>query len=97
MNRIPLTIKAVFITVTATALIGMLLGGLFGLAAGSLAPGLFSNILYGVSTEPVGAALVLGAIAGILLGGSLGVFAIIIQVAGQFLAQREPDRKKTEP
>src|SRR5512143_3819855 len=86
----PLTFRAIFLTVTLGALAGMVLGGLFGLGAGALAPGLFRTLCPWTSLEPLGTAAVLGAMAGILLGGGLAVFAITVQLAGQFLESRNP-------
>jgi hypothetical protein len=72
-------IKA-FAIVTAGALAGMVLGGLFGLAAGSIAPNLFAHIIPWTDVEPRGAATVFGAVGGVLLGGGLAVFALFLQV-----------------
>ena len=68
-----------YLVVTAGALIGMLLGGSFGLGAGLIAPGLFAHLIPWTDVEPLGAAIVCGAAAGVLLGGGLAVFALIVQ------------------
>lgn len=63
----------------AGALAGMVLGGLFGLAAGSLAPDFLAALIPGQHVEPAGVAVVLGATAGVLLGGALAVVGVILQ------------------
>ncbi len=40
-----MTIQKTFITVTAAALGGMFLGGLFGFAAGKIAPDFFRHVI----------------------------------------------------
>jgi hypothetical protein len=74
-----MTTKHVFITVTAAALIGMVLGGLFGLAAGKLAPEFFKHFIPWHDVEPVGFAVFGGATVGVILGGGLGCFGVILQ------------------
>jgi hypothetical protein len=69
----------VYLIVTAGALVGMALGGVFGLGAGLLAPELFMHLIPWSDVEPLGAAIVCGAATGILLGGGLAVFALILQ------------------
>ncbi|MBA3708426.1 MAG: hypothetical protein H0W83_06380 [Planctomycetes bacterium] len=69
----------IFAIVTGGALAGMILGGLFGLAAGTIAPGLFSHIVPWTDVEPRGAATVYGACGGVLCGGGLAAFAVILQ------------------
>ena len=68
-----------FYSVTGGALAGMLMGGHFGLAAGTIAPVLFSHIVPWTDVEPRGAATVYGAVTGVLLGGGLATFAVILQ------------------
>ncbi len=75
-----MTIKKVFISVTLAALAGLLMGGLFGVAAGKIAPEFFKHIIPWQDVEPVGFAAFCGATMGVLLGGGLGCFGILIQV-----------------
>lgn len=75
-----MTVTRVFLIVTAGALAGMVLGGLFGAGAAALAPGLFRALLPWVELEPTGSATVLGSIAGVLLGGALVAFGLVIQM-----------------
>jgi hypothetical protein len=74
-----MTWKHIFLVVTGCALTGMVLGGLFGFASGKMAPDFFRHIIPWQDVEPVGVATFFGATAGVLLGGSLGAFGIIIQ------------------
>lgn len=69
----------VFLTVTGGAIAGMLMGAAFGFGAGVIAPGFFRNIIPWTDAEPRGVATLFGATAGVLLGGALAVFAIIVQ------------------
>jgi hypothetical protein len=66
-------------TVTGVGAFGMLLGAAFGWNAGTIAPSLFSSVIPWKDVEPVGFATVLGAFGGILCGGVLGAFALILQ------------------
>jgi Na+/proline symporter len=68
----------IFLLVTLGSLAGMILGGLFGFAAGKLTPDLFRRTIPWEDIEPVGAATFLGAMTGVLLGGGLAVFATIM-------------------
>jgi hypothetical protein len=74
-----MTDKKVFITVTAAALAGMVMGGLFGLAAGKMTPDFFRHIVPWQDIEPVGFAAFCGATAGVILGGGLGCFGVVLQ------------------
>ena len=74
-----MTWTRVFLIVSAGALAGMMMGGLFGFASGSIAPALFTHIIPWIDTEPRGVATVLGAIAGVVLGGGLAIFAVLVQ------------------
>ena len=74
-----MTWKHIFVVVTGCALAGMLLGGLFGFTAGKIAPDFFKHIIPWQDVEPVGVATFFGGTAGVLLGGGLGCFAIIVQ------------------
>jgi hypothetical protein len=82
---LPLTVKGshvlikVFLLVTAGALIGMVLGGLFECAAGATAPSMFIPQSPAVPVEPVQVAIVMGASFGVLCGGLLGAFALTLQ------------------
>ena len=78
-GRYDVTWTRVFLMVTAGALAGMLMGGFFGLAAGSIAPNLFGHVIPWTDVEPRGAATVFGAVAGVLLGGGLATFGVLVQ------------------
>ncbi len=69
----------VIATVTAVALFGMLLGAAFGWGAATIAPSFFKSVMPWKEIEPVGFATVLGAFGGVMCGGALGVFALILQ------------------
>jgi hypothetical protein len=80
----------VFSIVTIGALLGMVMGALFGFAAGSIAPRFFSHLIPWNDIEPRGIGTVLGGIAGVLLGGGLAVFGLLVQaVAGSRYARRD--------
>ena len=83
------SIPKVFMFVSVAALVGMVMGGAFGYAAARIAPGMFATIFPWIELEPVGTATVLGAITGVLLGGGLGVFAVIIQLLSDWMSQRK--------
>jgi hypothetical protein len=70
----------IFFYVSAGAVIGMLMGGVFGFGAGSLAPNFFTHLIPWTDVEPRGIATVLGAIAGVLLGGGLATLGVVIQI-----------------
>jgi len=78
--------------VAISALAGMVLGGLFGLASGRIAPGFFAELRPVGSVEPTGFATVLGAFGGTLCGGALGAFGLVLElVAGwRISADRVP-------
>jgi hypothetical protein len=82
-----MTWKKIFAVVTIAAVLGMVMGGLFGLAAGSLAPDVFRHLIPWQDVEPVGIAILLGATAGVLLGGALGCFGVIVQALLQWKAR----------
>jgi hypothetical protein len=71
--------QRIFIIVTCAALAGMVLGGLFGFAAGRVTPDFFRHIIPWRDVEPVGFAMFCGATFGVILGGGLGCFAVILQ------------------
>lgn len=60
------------------------MGGLFGVAAGKLAPEFFRHIIIWQDVEPVGFAAFCGATIGILLGGGLGCFGVVLQTIAQW-------------
>ena len=74
-----MTWKHTFLVVAGCAIAGMVLGGLFGFAAGKMTPDFFRHIIPWQDVETVGVATFFGATAGVLLGGGLGCFGIIIQ------------------
>lgn len=78
------TWKKIFAVVTITALLGMVMGALFGLAAGRLAPDFFGHLIPWQDVEPVGFAVMLGATVGVLLGGGLGCFGVLVQTLLQW-------------
>jgi len=82
-----MTWKKIFAVVTIAALLGMVMGGLFGLAAGRLAPDFFRHLIPWQDVEPVGIAILLGATAGVLLGGALGCFGVMVQTLLQLKAR----------
>ena len=61
----------------------MVLGGLFGRAAGHMAPGFFEHFVGQPKLEPVGTATMLGAAGGVFCGGGLAVFAVAIWALGR--------------
>jgi NhaP-type Na+/H+ or K+/H+ antiporter len=79
-----LTWKSIFSVVTIAAVLGRVMGGLFGLAAGRLAPEFFRHLIPWQDVEPGGMATLLGATAGVLLGGALGCFGVIVQAVMQW-------------
>ena len=78
--HLPLTFPSICVAITTTALIGMIMGALFGAWAGHTAPDLFTHVFPWVPFEPVGVAKVLGAIAGVLCGGGMGAYGVADQV-----------------
>ncbi len=84
-----MTWKHIFLVVTGCALAGMIMGGLFGFASAKITPDFFRHIIPWQDVEPVGIATFFGATAGVVLGGSLGCFGILIQVLLQ-LRKRGP-------
>jgi hypothetical protein len=83
-----LDIVSVFVFVTVGALIGMLLGGAFGYAAGLIGPDLFKHLLPWEEFEPVGVATVIGAFGGVVCGGGLAAFAVLLQFLVTVIAKR---------
>jgi len=74
-----MTVRKTIVTVTIAALAGLAMGGAFGFAAGKATPEFFRHIVPWHDVEPVGFATFGGATAGVLLGGGLGCFAVILQ------------------
>ena len=74
-----MTWKKIFAVVTVAALIGMVMGGVFGFVGGRIAPEFFRHIIPWEDVEPVGVATLLGATAGVILGGGLGCFGVAVQ------------------
>jgi membrane protein YqaA with SNARE-associated domain len=85
--------KQIFAAVTGSALAGMVLGGLFGYFSGKLTPDFFARLIPWRDVEPIGLATFFGATVGIVLGGALGCFGIIIQTIVQM--RREKEQKGT--
>lgn len=85
------SVARTFGIVTASALGGMVLGGLFGYAAGHVAPDLFKTLIPWKPIEPIGSATFLGAFGGVLCGGALGGFAIMAQLAWHWLNRSRQD------
>ena len=85
-----LNVISVFLIVTGAAVVGMIMGGTFGYFAGKSAPDFFANFVMWTQFEPVPVATILCAIVGTLLGGMLGVFGLLVQLAYDALARRRP-------
>ena len=83
-----MTIRKTFITVTSAALAGLVMGGIFGFAAGKMTPDFFRHVIPWQDVEPVGFATFGGATVGVLLGGGLGCFGVLIQFILEF--RRKP-------
>jgi len=83
-----MTIKKTFVTVTLAALAGLAMGGGFGFAAGEITPEFFRHIVPWHDVEPVGFATFGGATAGVLLGGGLGCFAVILQFISEWMLKK---------
>ena len=76
-----------FVNVSCGALAGMVMGGSFGFLAGSLAPRFFAHLIPWNDVEPTGIAIILGAVAGVLLGGVLATLGVVLQI---FLERKKP-------
>ena len=85
-------IETVVWTVITMAGVGLVLGAVFGYAAGSIAPSFFKHVMAypgnPIEVEPLGTATLMGATAGVLLGGALGAFAVLMNIASQWIAMR---------
>jgi len=80
MTDMKISIARTIMTCTATSLLGMALGGLFGYAAGTIAPQLFElQVSPNGKIDPVATAAIIGAAGGVFCGGALGAFAILMQ------------------
>ena len=79
-----MTIRKTFITVTIAALVGLFMGGLFGFAAGKMTPDFFRHTMPWQDVEPVGFATFAGATVGVLLGGGLGCFGVLLQFISEW-------------
>ena len=79
-----MTVWKTFLTVTATALVVLCLGGAFGFAAGKLTPEFFRRFTPWNELEPVGFATAGGAVVGVLLGGGLGCFGVLTQFLSEW-------------
>ena len=89
MQPFPLNVIFVFFVVTIGALIAMVLGGAFGYAAGLIGPDIFANLLPWEKFKPVGVATVVGAFGGVLCGGALAAFAVLVQFVVSLRARRD--------
>lgn len=83
-----MTLIRVIVAVTAVALFGMLLGAAFGWGAATLAPSFFTSVVPWKDIEPVGFAIVLGAFGGLVCGGALGAFALVLETVSVWLNRR---------
>lgn len=74
-----MTIGKTFVSVSLAALAGLFLGGVFGFIAGKITPDFFQHIIPWRDVEPVGFATFVGSTIGVLLGGALGCFGVLLQ------------------
>lgn len=85
-------VETVVFIVIAVAGVGLVLGATFGYVAGRIAPSFFQHMLAmpgnPIEVEPLGTATLIGAAGGVVLGGCLGGFAILMSVASQWIAMR---------
>ncbi|MFZ4767987.1 MAG: hypothetical protein ACOYMN_23815 [Roseimicrobium sp.] len=68
-----------FAAVASGSVAGMAMGGAFGWGAGRLTPDFFQHLIPWQDVEPVGFATFLGATVGVVLGGGLACFAVLLQ------------------
>ncbi|MEM1210131.1 MAG: hypothetical protein AAGI54_12770 [Planctomycetota bacterium] len=74
--------------VFAVALTGMVAGALFGVVTGLLAPKFFTEVLAGgilirdplPESDALGIAVMLGGFGGVMCGGALGCFAVLVRL-----------------
>jgi NhaP-type Na+/H+ or K+/H+ antiporter len=85
----------VWIVITVAG-VGLLLGAVFGYVAGRIAPSFFQHMMAmpdnPIDVEPRGTATLLGATGGVILGGMLGGFSVLMNVASQWIAMRRETR-----
>ncbi len=79
-----MTIKKIFVAVAVAALAGLVMGGVFGFAAGKMTPDFFQHLIPWRDVEPVGFATFCGATVGVLLGGGLGCFGVLLQFTAEW-------------
>ena len=79
------TAWSIFAFVTLGAIVGMVMGGLFGYGAGHVAPKFFTHLLMWAELEPVGTATMIGAAGGVACGGGLAVFAVAVWALGRVI------------
>lgn len=77
--------------IVGSALLGMVLGGSFGCAAGFLAPEFFAHLIPWQDVRPVGFATFLGGTVGVVLGGGMGCFAILVRAISLWLGKSSKD------
>jgi len=87
-----MTIRRTFVAVTVAALAGLVMGGVFGLAAGKTTPDFFRHIIPWQDVEPVGFATFGGATVGVLLGGGLGCFGVLLQLIFEWRRNSQTSR-----
>jgi hypothetical protein len=87
-----MTIRRTFVAVTVAALAGLVMGGVFGLAAGKMTPDFFRHIIPWQDVEPVGFATFGGATVGVLLGGGLGCFGVLLQLIFEWRRNSQTSR-----
>ena len=75
----------------------MLMGGLFGFSSGSITPDFFRHIIPWRDVQPVGFATFCGATAGVILGGGLGCFGVLVQAVLQWRREALGSTKPVEP
>ena len=83
----------VFLAVTAGAMFGLVLGGLFGRWAGGIAPHFFTEAVTAKNPEtpidPEAMGTVLGPTAGEICGGGLAAFAYVVHVSLEWIAAKK--------
>ncbi len=74
-----MTIGTILKVVNGSALAGLVMGGLFGVFAGSISADFFTHVIPWQDVKPVGFATFVGATVGVLLGGGMGCFAVLVR------------------